>query len=351
MVNSLSVAERSSLLGNSAIISHLRQLNYPEKSISSMLRCGSTELFSSSKQILKFCGCGSKLIPMAHRCNLRTCSYCSRTRKRRIRRNYLNFLRNFKVLLSKKLKMDKREISKYRLRFLTISPQNYDDVFQGISHIQRSFTKFLRREYVSERIKGGIYVIEAKDLNDKGVSNGWNVHIHALVLSRRLDVSLRGKCLDCGQNYIKYDKFSRSYYCANRKCNSLNLIIKENSKLVTEFSSSSGVRCNITISDLSSVSYALNYVLKYISANKDDFSSSFSVAQYIKATAHKPLIKKFGVFVKQIKIKNDNPLWFKSYYPPYICSHCGQIVEYCYDIQVNERLINSSPPPNNFFSF
>ena len=73
-------SEGAPLLVNSAITSHLREVGYPEKSIISMLKCGQETPLMIAKQ----CGCGTQIIALSHKCNLRVCSDCAKIRKRRL---------------------------------------------------------------------------------------------------------------------------------------------------------------------------------------------------------------------------------------------------------------------------
>jgi hypothetical protein len=283
------IAKRSTF-SNSAISSHLYKLSYPEKSINSMLKCGE----ENGSFIYKSCNCGQEVINLSHKCNLRTCPTCSKTRKRRIRRQYLPFFKNL------------AQNRTYFLYFLTISPKNYDNLAEGIAHVKKSFSKFLRLKYIRERVKAGLYVIESK----KG-DKGWNVHIHAIIYGRYLDVRARGLCLDCNQNLLKKDHISNKFYCANRKCNSQNVILKEKSGIIGLFEKSAKRPANIHISRLSSSSFALNYMLKYISANKEDFQTPEDMAEYIFVTHKKKLINTFGLFYNLKVVKT-----------PCICSKC-----------------------------
>lgn len=308
------------LLGNSAITLHLQELGYPQKSIDSMLKCGTTTGF----KMFSYCNCEFKVIPMTHHCNLRTCPICAKKRKRKIVRQYRPFLG--------KLAQDRTNF----LYFLTISPQNYSNLKEGIAHIKKSFAKFLRHDYIKERVKAGLYVIETK-----GTEGNWNIHIHAIVYGRWLDNRVRGICPDCGQNLMKYDFISKKFYCANKKCNSLNVEVNKNSKLVELFKKSSGREVNINIQKQSSSLFSLNYMCKYISSNKDDFLTDKDTANYIMSTRKLRLISSFGLFYK-CKIPN----------PHQICSHCGGEIHYSADqevlaiVEMSLLKSNNSPPPS-----
>jgi hypothetical protein len=311
-MDSVSRAE-GSLLGIRAISSHLQELGYPEKSLISMNKCGE----ESGNYIIRNCPeCGVELINLRHRCNLRTCPVCAKKRMRRIRRRYLPALKKFPQT---------REKFFY---FLTISPKNYDDFENGRDKIKKSFSKFIRLDYFKKRVDGGIWVMETKNTND------WNIHLHVIVYGRWLDNRIRGECFDCGQNLMKFDYINKKYFCANKNCNSTDVIVKKDSKLVSLWKKCSGEDVNIHISKQGSCEFTLNYMLKYISVNKDDFSSSKNVAIYINSTRKRKLINSFGVFFK-LKFSKER----------YICAKCGCYIDWIFDYEVVELMKKSLEPP------
>ena len=276
----------ASLLGNSAITSHLQELGYPEKSLKSLERCG----INSGFKIIAHCGCETKIISLNYHCNLRTCKDCSKIRKRRIRNKYLPFL--------ERLHQNRKEF----LYFLTISPKNYNNLKEGLKHIKKSFSKFLRHKYLEERIKAGLYVVETK-----GTEGNWNIHIHAIIYGRYID------------NKVRSDK---------------------NSKIVSLFRQSSGREVNIHVQKQSSTKFTLNYMCKYISANKDDFKTDLDMAKYIFFTRKMRLINTFGKEFYNIKIKKTCQ----------ICNKCHQPIEYIIDFEVvsylEEAMNKPKPPPD-----
>lgn len=237
-------SSEGALLGNNAITSHLTKLNYPEKSIRSMINCGE----SSGFRVMASCNCGNRIIPMKHNCNLRTCPRCAKIRKRKISRKYISLLEGL------------NQNRKYFLYFLTISPKNYPNLKQGLDHIKKSFSKFLRHKYLQDRILSGLYVIETK-----GTEGDWNIHLHAIIYGRWID------------NKVRREKDSR---------------------IVRLFMQSSNREVNIHITKQSSVRFTLNYMLKYISSNKDDFETDLDMAKYIVAIRKRRLISTFGAFYK-----------------------------------------------------
>jgi hypothetical protein len=135
-----------SLFSNSVITSHLLELGYPKKSIDSMEKCGKETGF----KFIKNCGCDTQIIRATHHCSLRTCESCAKIRKRRTINKYLPHLEG--------IYQTRRDF----LYFLTISPENYSNLEEGLEHIKKSWSKFIRHDYIKKRIKGGFYVIETK---------------------------------------------------------------------------------------------------------------------------------------------------------------------------------------------
>jgi hypothetical protein len=306
----------SPLLIHSVISSHLKDLGYPLKSLLSMEKCGEF----SGAYINKSCGCGSKVISLIHHCSLRTCPQCSKIRSRRIFKQFLPFLSEFPVT--------KRDF----YQFLTISPKNYNSLEEGFKHIKKSFSKFIRRKYIRDRIKGGIYVLETKysDITK------WNIHIHCILYGSWLDYRIRGKCNKCGQNLLKYNKYNKTFYCSNHKCNSTDVVLKQNTRLGNEWKKSSGEYAHIYGKRAKYIRGASSYITKYISQDKTNFSNEEKVAQYIFYTRKKKLINLFGIF---FKAKFDK----KKYIP--ICKICGEPINYFFDFEVSKIIIEFQDKP------
>jgi len=138
-------------------------LNYPEKAILSYERCGSEQ----DNYIIRSCGCGDSIVNLSKRCNHSYCINCAPKRKRRWKKKLLPYLKEYK------------NNHLYKWRFLTISPQNFEDYEEGVETIRKAWSKFLRRKYITERIQGSFYVIEVTE-----DGKGWNFHIHAIFYSR-----------------------------------------------------------------------------------------------------------------------------------------------------------------------
>lgn len=300
----------SALFNYKEISSHLRDLGYPETAINLIEKCGT----SKHQFMTVTCGCGTRAVELKNSCNKRFCAICSEKRKKRLRKRLLPYLKAFP------------NNAKYQFRFLTISPLNYDDLEKGIKDIRKSFNKFLRRKYISERIKGGFHILECKESKN----NTWNVHIHSIIYSRHLDHVCRGKC-SCGQSYLKYDRTSKKFYCANKKCNKIYEGIVFESRLQREFSESSKRTCVIDVSRISRQSSVINYCLKYVSVEKGEFSSVQTLALYIKTTYKERMINSFGEFYDFKKLK---PL-------PNICRHCHQVMKFDFDLEVSNLILQS----------
>lgn len=314
--------ERSSSLVLLEISEHLKTLNYPENALNDFLHCGEfTTIFLKGK-----CSCNTHLRQLTRRCNKRFCPSCSDVRKKRIKRRMLLYLR------------DHFNNRNYSFKFLTISPENYDNLEEGIKHLKKSFRKFYRRKYLRERIKGGYFVLECTNNG-----NGWNLHLHCIIYSRHLDNVYRGKCLHCGQTYLKRDPVSKKFFCANRGCNKFYHGIIRKPRLALEFEQSSGRSCFTDISHISRKKSVVNYCLKYISVEKGSFQNNFQYAQYIKSTYNQRLISPFGDFSSLPKTKSVS-----------ICFNCDGIIRWKLDIGfmkdiysiLNNLPDEESPPPD-----
>mgnify|MGYP003969922153 CR=1 FL=1 len=316
----------------------LSDLGYPLSSIESMNKCGKPTGFNYTRT----CKCTGEVIAGTWACNLRTCLPCSLKRKKKIRKSYMPLLNGVK------------EDRTYSLEFLTVSPENFVDLEFGLQTVRKSFSKWLRLKYVKDRLKGGIYGLEAK----KSADGSWNVHIHAIIFSRFLDNRIRGKCLDCGQNYLKKDSVTGNFYCASRQCNSTNVLFRkktershtystevQDSTIVSLFKKTSGLNVHIDIKRLTyqyrnhktDIKYTLNYLLKYISTSKEEFTSAKDMALFIKANYKKKLITKFGSFfaMKPAKLV-------------YTCKTCGGEITYESDyalVKLYTREVTDCKPP------
>jgi hypothetical protein len=314
-----------SLFSITGISEHLEKLGYPERGIDSIARCQET----IGNWMVKECGCGSASFQPTWACDLRICPSCGKKRQRRMRKKYLPMIDYFCHLSGPE-----------QIYFLTISPKNYSGFKEGMNHIKKCLKKFVRRKYVKERIKGYLAVIETKDKGKKG----WNIHVHMIYYGRRLDNVVRGKCLDCGQNHMKKVYFEDQpaiWRCANKKCHSSNISVNEDSKIVQIWKNISKRPVNIDIKTHSvnkygskgsslntNPNFVLNYMLKYITLNKEEFSSPERIAKYIVHTRKQKLVYTGGVFYTT-----------RNFFPqmPCNCYKCGRIITYIYDYDISRH--------------
>ena len=302
------------------ISSHLRKLGYPEKALHLIEKCGS----ESDNYIMATCGCGTRPINLKNACNKSFCPNCSEKRKKRLRRRLLPFLKYYK------------NTSTYKWRFLTISPENYSDYKEGKIHLRKSWNKFIRRDYITERIYGGFYVME---VTNKG--KGWNLHIHSIIYSKYLDNTYRGHCNHCGQNYLRWNKDKEKFYCANRKCMKLYEGVIRLSRIQQEFEASSARSCMIDVSQARSHSSIINYLLKYISTKKDSFTKIEDFAFHIANSINDRQINAFGKFYDFKKIMAS----FSFMSSRYKCPVCKEVVKFSFDFIVNLILRGEYDPP------
>lgn len=315
-------AKRPSLDIN-AISEQLSILGYPAKSLRNFSVCGE----STQNYIIASCGCGTYPIELKFVCNNKFCPSCSKRRQIRLRKRLLPYLKSFK------------NNSLFKWRFLTLSPKNYESYEEGQKDIRESWKKFLRRSYIKDRIKGGFMVVEVTKKNQT-----WNFHIHAIIYSRYLDNTLRGYCPHCYQNYLKYNRNEKKFYCGNGKCNKFyNGIIRE-STLSQEFSKASGRECMSDISQARSPKVVLNYMLKYITMNKDSFTEIDDFAFHVFKSYKARQINSFGKFYNFKKqIEQDHKLHVLKK-----CFCCGEIIKFSFDHEASLLYKNSleKPPPS-----
>ena len=133
---------------------------------------------------------------------------------------------------------------------------------------------------------------------------------------------------------------THKHYCANRHCNSLNVIDVQDSRLVREFQACIHRPVHAHITDLKSASFAVNYVLKYISSPKEEFYDIPHFAQYIVGIRKKQLATPFGIFYKH---KYKKPRW--------ICPVCHTQIHVELDLQVIAMMEDTFEPPPSLFSF
>lgn len=318
--NSEKGGERPSFIHN-ALISHLYELGYPHQSICSLERCGKECGLYGLRECDLDCELNDQIVPYIHRCNLRTCQVCAKRRKNITYSRFIPFFKLYEV--------NRQDF----FQFLTISPPNYKTFEEGFKDIRKSFNKFVRRKYIKERIKAGFYVIEAKE-----TEKGWNIHIHAVLYGRWLDYRLRGNCKDCNQNLLRWDKVLQKPRCANSKCKSYNVERFKDTKIVREWERSANKTAHIYGERVRHIFGAVNYLVKYISVNKDNFTCEKSLAKYIISTSKKKLINGFGLFFRdRKKVKKDKPI--------YICHKCKKQIKVKFDYIVSKAIFEDRHKP------
>lgn len=298
MESNTSQRAEGSLLGCNVISSHidnnlftleLENVGYPKKSIQSLLDCGHKPV---NYKLLKEKEGNLFIVDCTHKCSLTICQTCAKIRSNRIRREILPFLKS--IAYNKT----------YFLYFLTISPKNCFNLEEGLKKIRKNYQKFLRLKEVKDKILASIYVIEAT-----GTEGNWHVHIHAIIYGRYFDNKVRGYCNKCGQNLMNYNKDTEEYYCANSKCKSKDVSNIKHSKLVRLWMKTSKKEVNMHITSKyfdkrnkvwkntkDHPEFVLNYLLKYISIDKNKFKTYKDLAIYAKAIHNKRLINKTGIF-------------------------------------------------------
>ncbi len=318
------ILENEEIFNSNPLIRELFKIDFPLKSINSILNCGVTKDY-----LTKNCGCGKSVVPITNHCDSRTCKNCNPRRKAKFRNKYIGLLQYH------------RPDGIHNNLFITIAPPNYQDLEFGLIDIRGKITKWRRHEYIKDRIKAGLYVIESKQKED----GSWNIHSHMIAYSRHLDNQIRGNCLDCKQNLMKFDK-QRGFYCANQNCNSNNVRVNKDSKLKSTWRELFNEECHFHVKKIGSIKSKLNYMLKYISTQKEDFLSVYFEALYIKTIKGKRLITAFGGWYKidlsKYQLKNK-----------IICKACNQEIEFRYDLEEVSRIFyeQSKPPPDYYKQF
>jgi len=316
--------DREKFFKEQPLVSALVSEGFPLKSLISLMKCGE----NTGAGVNITCRCSSKNKKIKFGCSNRCCPRCAEIRKRKINRKIMPLLRNL--------------IPNHTttLRFFTIAPKNYKSLSYGHEHIRKSIAKFWRRKYVNSRVFGGLYVLETKEKDD----GTWNIHAHIIYYGRTLDNKLYGHCKACKRtNWLKYDNDSQKFYCSTRTCNSVNVVWNgKHSRLTKELFSSfkRDVRGHIKTISLSRNHYqhaehTLNYCLKYISINKDDFQSPRSMARYMVVTQNRRLLGRFGSFFSHKSVP-DKPK----------CRTCKEylVITYSRDYSLLEELFPAPPP-------
>jgi plasmid rolling circle replication initiator protein Rep len=148
---------------------------------------GKDEKFIKQAQKIKSCGksystfmCNCKFIRVRKRCSYIICPICGKIRTEKFYKKFAGLVKSKRVA---------RSIYDTGLRFLTLTIKNVEDVIEGVDKLYSSFKQLRRRKYWKERVLGGIGAIDMK----KGQDGLWNVHIHALIYSKFLDMKSHKK--------------------------------------------------------------------------------------------------------------------------------------------------------------
>ncbi len=102
-------------------------------------------------------------------CKNRYCPFCGHVRRWRSRERILQVLKSHKKL------------SGYRLKMLTLSTSNCEDLEKGINHLIASFRRMRQSKFWKAHIVGGLFVIEIA-----GRPGSWHPHVHAFIYSKRI---------------------------------------------------------------------------------------------------------------------------------------------------------------------
>ncbi len=244
--------------------------------------------------------CGCKFIKVPKRCNYIICSTCGKIRSNRFYKKFIGLVKTKRIA---------RSIYDVGLRFLTLTIKNVKDVVEGVDKLYDSFKRLRRRDYWKDRVLGGIGAIDIKKAED-GL---WNIHIHAIIFSRYLDMKSHKKK-------------------------------GGDSKLVQEWRKSTGGDSILDIKRVKSHEGALYYTLKYLAKGISDLSLKEKV-DFFKLTFRRRLLFTFGrkkdkIFygVKIIKV-------------PILCGDCHCPFQYVSphseEYESVEGYFNEKPPDPN----
>lgn len=118
-------------------------------------------LETTSHDTLKlYCGSCGATKEVSLKCSSRTCEECRK-------RIYFKLFKGWNTLVS----------NMESPKMLTLTTRNVMNLSKDeVKKIRSYFIRLTRRKYYRERIIGGLYVIELKN-----IGNGWNIHLHALI--------------------------------------------------------------------------------------------------------------------------------------------------------------------------
>ena len=269
---------------------------------------GKDEKFTKQAQKIKSCGkgystfmCGCKFIRIPKRCNYIICSECGKIRSERFYKKFIKLVKTKRIA---------RSIYDIGLRFLTLTISNIKNVIEGVDKLYYAFKKLRRRDYWKARVLGGIGAIDMKK-DGKGL---WNIHIHALIFSRYLDMKSHKKK-------------------------------GGNSKLVQEWKQCTGGDAILDIKRVNSHEGSLYYILKYLAKGITDLSYE-QKAQFFKLTFRRRLLFTFG------KKKDKIFYGVKIIKEKTLCENCNCPYQYVspfskeYDL-AEAYFKKDKPPPQN----
>lgn len=120
--------------------------------------------------------CGSKkVVPVP--CGDRFCQTCNKSRMMRTRRR-------LRWIFSRV-----RPRGQYKFAFLTLTLPSMSNPSKMLDKLVRSFRILRQGQYWKDNVEGGLFVVEVK--RGQG-GHGWHLHIHAILLARRLDLRKEG---------------------------------------------------------------------------------------------------------------------------------------------------------------
>ena len=124
---------------------------------------------------MECCQCGY-VHEVTFHCKLRVCPDCGWSRKVELTKAYADALRSLG-----------------RLRFVTLTIKNVDDLKDGIDKVRACFSRLRHRKYYKVRIKGGLYGIESP----VGADGRWHVHLHCIYAGDWIDQSKLADDWEC----------------------------------------------------------------------------------------------------------------------------------------------------------
>jgi len=118
-------------------------------------------LETSSHRTLKlYCEHCGDIKTAVMKCSDRTCEFCRKRIYYKLLKGWTNLIKGMR-----------------NPKLLTLTTVNVKELTKSdVQNIRKAFSKLIRQKYYKERILGGLYVIEIKN-----IGKGWNIHLHALI--------------------------------------------------------------------------------------------------------------------------------------------------------------------------